>query len=84
MRRPFAYDLREDPAFNAVMDVEQKTWESCCKKLCETCRYHRTGEKNTLVVCFGEKLADALIAAGLIDKKGAAKYGKPEASGRRR
>ena len=69
MRRPFAYDTREDPAFNAVMEVEKKTWDACCKQLCETCPYHRSGEKLTLVVCFGEKLADALIDAGLIRRE---------------
>ena len=63
----FEYDeTRKDPAFRAVMQTAGEVKTSCDKGNCLKCGYHRPGEESRLVVCFCEKLADALITKGLI------------------
>ena len=68
----FEYDsTRKDTAFQAMMQTAERVFDSCNKANCQKCAYHRPASNNMLVVCYTEKLADALITKGLIDRKAA-------------
>lgn len=66
----FEYDsTRKDPAFQAVMQEARRVFDSCGAGICQRCPYHRVGNDTMLVVCYTEKLADALILKGVIDRE---------------
>ena len=68
----FEYDsTRKDPAYQVVMQEARRVFDSCGKDNCLRCPYHRPGNDLMLVVCYTERLADALILKGLIDREAA-------------
>lgn len=79
----FEYDsTRKDPAFQVVMQEAQRALDSCGTTNCLRCPYHRLGN-TVLVVCYTEKLADALILKGVIDREAAEAAIRRQRAGKR-